>query len=204
MTALESTATTTAEDGTETTTVNGYYVVYYRGTNDNTFALKDVRHLLVAFEGGATDSTTGTTTYSDEEKAAAMAAAEELYAQWKAGEATEESFAALANEHSDDGDGTTGGLYVNIYPGKTVDAFENWCYDDTRKAGDTAIIETELGCHIMYFIGNSDMTYRDYQIQQELLSEDVSNWYTALIEAASVVDGDISHINTSIILNNAQ
>ena len=201
--ALESSSTTTGEDDTETTTVNGYYVVYYRGTNDNAFALKDARHILVAFEGGTTDESTGLTTYSDEEKAAAKTAAEELLAQWKSGEATEDSFAALANEQSDDGDGTTGGLYVNIYPNEMVAPFEDWCYDDSRKAGDTGIIETEYGYHVMYFVGNSDMTYRDYQIQQQLLSEDVSNWYTALVEASPITDGNTSRINTGIILSNS-
>ena len=197
---LENATTTTAEDGTETKTVNGYYVVYFRGVNDNTFALKDARHILVAFEGGTTDDS-GVTTYSDEEKAAAKTAAEELLAQWEAGEATEESFATLANEQSDDGDGTTGGLYVNIYPNEMVAAFEDWCYDESRSTGDTGIIETEYGYHVMYFVGDSDLTYRDYQIQQELMNEDVSEWYTALVEAAAVTDGDTSYISKDLVLS---
>ena len=57
-------------------TVNGYYVVYYLGSNDNKFPLANVRHILVAFEGGSLDASTGVTTYSDEEKAAAKAASE--------------------------------------------------------------------------------------------------------------------------------
>lgn len=193
--------TSTDADGNEVTTVNGYYVLYYTSTNDNTVALRNVRHLLVAFEGGTTDSTTGAVTYSDDEKAAARAAAGELYEQWKSGDATEDSFAALANEHSDDGDGTTGGLYENVYPGQMVTNFEDWCFDETRKAGDTGIVETEYGYHIMYYVGESDTVYRDYMIENELRSADITAWYEALVEAMTVTDGNTSYIRTDLVLS---
>lgn len=197
-------STSTAEDGTETTTLNGYYVVLFRGSTDNSFALKNARHILVAFEGGTADETTGATVYSEEEKAAAKAAAEEILNTWKSGEATEEAFAALANEKSDDGDGTTGGLYENIYPNQMVENFENWCYDDSRKAGDTGIVETEYGYHVMYFVGDSDATYRDYMIENELRSADVSEWYTAATEAMTLTEGDTKYIRTDLVLSNGQ
>ena len=68
MTIIPSTATSTDEEGNETTTTTGYYVVRFENCNDNNFPLKNVRHILAKFEGGTTDETTGTTTYSDEEK----------------------------------------------------------------------------------------------------------------------------------------
>ena len=77
----------TDENGNEV--VYGYYVVRYEATNDNVTPLKNVRHILVGFEGGTTDEATGAVTYSDEEKAAAKTAAEEILNTWKAGEATE-------------------------------------------------------------------------------------------------------------------
>ena len=191
---------TTAEDGTKT--VNGYYVVRYDGVNDNTVALKNVRHILVSFEGGTTDSTTGVTTYSDEEKAAAMTTASQLLTQWKAGEATEASFAGLAAEKSTDpGSAANGGLYEDIYPGQMVAAFEDWCYDESRKPGDTGVVETEYGCHVMYFSGNSDVTYRDYQIRTELENTAVSDWYTAIVNGASVTEGDTSYLSLDLVLS---
>ena len=202
MATFANTSTTTAEDGTETTTVNGYYVVYYIGSNDNTFALKNARHILVSFEGGTTDETTGTTTYSDEEKAAAKTTAEEILNEWKSGEATEESFGELANAKSADGDGTTGGLYEDIYPGQMVTNFNDWCYDESRKPGDTGIVETEYGYHVMYFVGDSETTYRDYQIENELRSADVDAWYTSTVEAMEQTDGDTKYINMGLILSN--
>ena len=59
-TIIPSTATSTDEEGNETTTTTGYYVVRFENCNDNNFPLKNVRHILAKFEGGTTDSATGT------------------------------------------------------------------------------------------------------------------------------------------------
>jgi len=195
------TYTSTDENGEETTTVSGYYVVMFGSSNDNNFPLVNVRHILAAFEGGTTDSTTGLTTYSDAEKLAAKAEATALYNEWKDGAATEDSFASLANEKSDDGDGTTGGLYENIYPGQMVTAFNDWCFDASRKAGDTDIVETDYGFHVMYFSGNSDVTYRDYMIEDELRSADYNEWYNALIESVNYTVGDTKYLNKDLVLS---
>ena len=199
MTYVASTSTTTDENGNTVEEISGYYVVMFNSSNDNTFALANVRHILTSFEGGSYDSTTGVTTYSDEEKATAKAAAEEIYAEWKNGAATEESFAALANEKSDDGDGTTGGLYEDVFPGQMVAAFEDWCFDD-RKVGDTGIVETEYGYHIMFYTGDSETTYRDYLISNELASADYSSWYSTLIDAVSATKENTKFIRTDITL----
>lgn len=197
---IASTSTSTDEEGNEVTTTNGYFVLYFAGSNDNTFPLANVRHILAAFEGGTSDGN-GNTTYSDEEKAAAKSEAEDLLAQWKAGDATEDSFAELANANSDDGDGTTGGLYENVYPGQMVTSFNDWCFDDSRAAGDTGIVESEYGYHVMYYVGDSRTTYRDYQIENELRSADLQSWYTSLVEAATTADGDTRYIRTDLVLN---
>jgi len=202
VTYIENATTSTADDGTETKTVNGYYIVMFTGLEDNTFALKNVRHILVAFEGGTYDSTTGTTTYSEQEKLDAKMAAEQLLADWQGGKATEETFAEMANANSDDGDGATGGLYEDIYPGQMVTAFNDWCFDESRKAGDTGIIETEYGYHVMFFSGNSDTNYRDFLIESVLRSEDTNAWYQALIEAQTVVEGNTAYVDTDLILSN--
>ena len=195
------TTTSTDAEGNETTTTNGYYVVMFGSSNDNTFALKNVRHIQVAFEGGTYDSATGAVTYSEEEKAAAKTAAEEILAQWTNGDATEESFAALANEKSHDGDGTTGGLYENVYPGQMVAAFEDWCYDENRTTGDTGIIESEYGYHVMYFVGDAEQTYRDLLITNELTSADLQAWYTSLTEAITATEVDTQYLLKDLVLS---
>ena len=174
MTFIASTSTSTDENGKETETVNGYYVLLFGSMDTNEFSLVNVRHILVSFEGGTYDSTTGVTTYTDEEKLAAKEAAEAILNEWKAGAATEDSFAALANERSDDGDGTTGGLYEDIRPGQMVSAFEDWCFAG-HKVGDTGIVETQYGYHIMYFSGYGKV-YQNYLVETKMAAEDYSAW----------------------------
>ncbi len=192
--------TTTDEEGNET--INGYYVVMFGSRNDNTFALANVRHILVSFEGGTYNSTTGAYDYTDVEKAAAWSEAEAILNEWKSGDATEESFAALANEKSDDGDGTTGGLYEDIHPGQMVAAFEDWCFD-AHEVGDTGIVETEYGCHIMFYSGDSETTYRDHLITEELAGNDYNAWYTALTEAVTATEGSFKYVSTDLTLSAA-
>lgn len=190
---------TTDADGKET--INGYYVVRFDSVNDNTFPLKNVRHILVSFEGGTSDDS-GNITYSEEEKAAAKATAEELLNQWKSGEATEDSFAALATEKSSDtGSTANGGLYEDIAPNQMVAAFNDWCFAEGRKAGDTGIVETEYGYHVMYFVGDSDVTYRDYQIRNELTENAVSEWYADLIANTNVTAGDTRYLSLGTVLS---
>ncbi len=96
-----------------------------------------------------------------EDMTAALKRAEELYEQWKA-DPTEDHFAALAAQHTTDpGSQTTGGLYEDVYPGQMVQNFNDWCFDDARKVGDTGIVETEYGYHIMYYSGQSETVYSD-------------------------------------------
>ena len=191
-------STSTDEDGKET--VNGYYAVLFGGRNENEMFLQNVRHILVKFQGGTTDDN-GNTTYSDAEKAAAKESAEAILADWKAGEASEESFAALANEKSDDGDGTTGGLYTGIYPGQMVTNFNDWCFDAARQTGDTGVIETEYGYHVMYYVGAAEQTYRNYQIENTLVNEAVESWYNGIVEALTLTVVDMDHVPTGMVLS---
>ena len=199
-------STVTAEDGTETTTVNGYYAVYYIGSNTNEFPLANVRHILVTpeHEHEEGEEHESGETYSEEELAAAKATAEEILNEWKSGAATEESFAELANAKSADGDGTTGGLYENVYPGQMVQSFNDWCFDDARKPGDTDIVESSYGYHIMYYVSDSELSYHDYLIETELRTADVNAWYTAATEATALSDGDTKYVKMDLVLSPAQ
>ena len=198
---LASTSTTTADDGSEKTTVNGYYVVYFDSVTDNKFPLANVRHILVQYQGGTTEN--GTTTYSDEEKAAAMTAAQAILDEWKSGDATEDSFAALASEKTEDeGSKENGGLYENVYPGEMVTAFNDWCFDSARKAGDTGIVETEYGCHVMYYSGDSDITYRTYKITEDLRTNAYAQWSDDLLANAAMTVGSSQYIRRDLLLSN--
>ena len=123
----------------------------------------DVRHILIMPQG-ATSETIRTETFPQEAWDASKAEAEALLQQWLDGEATEESFGLLANEHSDDQNGqvTNGGIYEGVSAGQMVESFDAWCFDSTREPGHYGIVETEFGYHIMYFVKKSEPLWPDY------------------------------------------
>ena len=114
----------------------------------------DVRHILIQPESAA-----GESTYTEAEWAAAEKKANEVLNEWLAGDASEDSFADLANTYSTDpGSASNGGLYEDVYVGQMVPPFEEWCFDDSRKVGDHGIVKTDYGYHIMYYVG-SDLVW---------------------------------------------
>lgn len=119
-------------------------------TKEDTFV--DVRHILLKVEGGTTDES-GNTTYSDEEWAACEKKAQEVLDTWLAGDKTEQSFGQLAEQRTEDpGSQTTGGLYERVPEGQMVQAFNDWCFDESRQSGDYGLVKTEYGYHVMYFV----------------------------------------------------
>lgn len=194
--------TTTAEDGTSTTTTSGYFVMMFEGVNENKMNLVNVRHILLAFEGGTTDQTTGETTYTEEEKKAALDKANAVLDTYNAGEKTEDSFTALVADNSKDtGSVNNGGLYEDVYPGQMVEAFNDWCFDEARQTGDVEIVETEYGYHIMYYVGTSETIFRDFMIENTLRNNDVNEWYNALVATVKPENVKIKYLNLDYIMN---
>ena len=126
-----------------------------------------VRHILVIPAEQNEDGT-----YTDEAWAEAEQKAQALLDEWKAGEATEDSFAALANENSEDpGSSSNGGLYEDVYPGQMVDPFDEWCFDDARRPGDTGIVKTDYGYHVMYYVSKGEEVFWFETAKGDLRSE---------------------------------
>ena len=185
------------------TAVVGYNVVIFEGVEDNNYPLVNIRHILVSFEGGTTDETTGEVSYSLAEMSAAQTKAQEIYDTWLAGDADAESFAALAAEMSTDpGSNTNGGLYEDVYPGEMVTAFNDWCFAEGRQIGDHGIIETEYGYHIMFLDGFSDTSYREYLITNDMLDNDMNVWQTGLLEKYPLTEVNLSRVDRSLVLSN--
>jgi parvulin-like peptidyl-prolyl isomerase len=157
-------------------TDSGVYVVYVLGTESADYPTVSVRHILIQVVDSDGDGE-----YSDEEKQTAYDAVKAIEDEWLAGDATEESFAALANEKSEDtGSNTNGGLYENIYKGQMVTEFNDFCFAG-HEHGDTAIVYGETssyaGYHLVYFVGEGQ-SYALYQAETTLRSSD----YDAAIE----------------------
>ncbi|MCR5135679.1 MAG: leucine-rich repeat protein, partial [Oscillospiraceae bacterium] len=138
---------------------SGYTVVLYLDRNDNHYPTANVRHILIKAEADEEGN------YTDEAKEAAKARAEEILAEFEAGEKTEDSFAALAEQYSEDeGSNTNGGLYENIYQGQMVTEFNDFCFGG-HEPGDTGIVYGESGSyagyHVIYYVGDGQL-YSDY------------------------------------------
>ena len=119
-------------------------------TKDSKFV--DVRHILVQVKGGTTDDS-GATTYSDAEWETCRADAQTILDTWLAGEKTEERFATLATEKTEDpGSKQSGGLYQKVYQGQMVPEFNDWCFDEARVYGDYGLVKTSYGYHVMFFV----------------------------------------------------
>ena len=134
----------------------------------------DVRHILVTpkNETGAD--------FTEEEWETCRQQAQEILDAWAAGEATEESFAALATEKTEDpASQQTGGLYENVYVGQTVKPFEEWCFDESRQYGDTGLVKTTYGYHVMYFVKSTPIW--EVTVKQEIRN----NYASGLIEQAN-------------------
>lgn len=120
------------------------------------------------------------------------------------GEADEDYFAELATEYSDDtGSATDGGLISDMKNDDSyVAEFENWVFaegeyaGEDRTVGDTAIIETEYGYHIMYYVSENE--YADWYstILQELVDAD---WETEQTEFDKTFAEDSIQQNETVV-----
>lgn len=163
---------------------NGAYYVALMVNPKHDVNTVTVRHILFLTQ----DSQTGKA-LSDDEIQKAKDKASETLAKWKAGEATEDSFATFATDLTEDtGSSSNGGLYENVVPGQMTGAFDKWIFDDSRKAGDTDIVESEYGYHIIYFVSKNG-TYADSAIRSSLASEDLEKFSDEILESDKYVIG---------------
>ena len=147
---------------------NGYYVVLYLGRSINDYHPVSVRHILV----------------EDKETA------DEVASKFNSGDKTEESFSTLAETYSTDtGSSGSGGLYEDIYRGEMVPEFEAWCFDSARKPGDTGIVSTDYGYHVMYFVSENEEVYWKLLAENNLKTEAYNTWFDGLTADIVVTAG---------------
>lgn len=147
---------------------SGYYVITFHGRERVDEATKTVRHILVT-----ADYTTGEdgkyVAPTDEAWAAAKAKMNEIQAAWDESGKTEDDFAKLANEKSDDGGSNTkGGLYERNPKDKFVPEFDEWVFDAARKSGDVGMVQHSAeegatsgyyGYHLIYYVGENEAVW---------------------------------------------
>lgn len=146
--------------------------------DDETYS---VRHILIQpeEEGTETDES-GNAKYSEEQMESAKSKAEEILNEFNSGDKTEYGFALLAEQNSTDtgstsagSNGAFGGLYEGVSLGQMVPSFEEWSIDSQRKYGDTDIVESDFGYHIMFFVNNCPAY--EAQIISELKNDKIND-----------------------------
>lgn len=161
-------------DATCVETSGTYYVAIFESRDTHDYALPNVRHILIS----VSDTT------DEEAMATAKETAEKLLAEYEAGEHTEDAFAAIGDAAYADGTAAESARYEDITPGQMVEDFENWCFDASRQVGDTGIVESTYGYHVMYFSGFGT-NYRMKLVEDEQRGNVYTDWLTATTENAS-------------------
>ncbi len=133
------------------TASGSYTVCFFLSLQRDENPLVSMRHLLLS----VTENEDGT-----DDSASVKTAIEDLYIQWEQAGKTEESFISLAQKHTQDpGSKENGGLYENFSKGTMVSEIDTWLYDD-RKEGDSAVIKTSFGYHIVWFLGYGEIAWK--------------------------------------------
>lgn len=114
---------------------------------------------------------------------------------WKNGDATEESFAALADLHNE---GTSlsaeGGLYEKVTPSGTYASIAEWMSEEGRTAGDTTVIDTEDGNqYVVYYVKANDPEWK-LTVRSQVLS-DTMEQYLQDISADFAVEDPKGNLN---------
>ena len=160
------------------------YIAMFLSRTDNDYPLVNMRHVLITPE----EDEDGNLVEGAEE--AAKEQAEELYDEWVENGSTEEYFEILANTYSADGDGTTGGLYEDVYQGQMVSPINEWLFGP-RKTGDCEVMESEYGWHIVYFAGLGE-NYKAKLLDEAMRADAYEAWRTDVTtgyEATTIESG---------------
>ena len=159
---------------------SAYYVLFFIDRHDIDYNVVNMRHILVQ----PTQNEDGTV--SDENAEAAIAETDSYLKEWEASDGTEETFAAMANQYSDDtGSNTNGGLYTDIYKGQMVRPVNDWLFDPERQIGDVTIVQSSFGYHLMYFAGTG-ANYKTTTVSAAMQTEDYEKWLADTTATAAV------------------
>ena len=165
------------------------------GENAQTGSYADIRHiLLIPAEGSA--AADGTVTASEEAWLACEEEAQKLLKDWqKDRRCSEYTFAELAVKHSQDtGTALDGGAYRQITKGQLMDVLDAWCFDPARVAGDTAVIRSAWGVHILYFaqselISDAEAERDYYRRQQTAIIEEAREAHPMTVDYGAITLG---------------
>lgn len=115
---------------------------------------------------------------------------QEILDEWAAGEASEDSFARLADQYNVSyADIQEGGLIKGLAPNQLAAELAAWLSDETRKHGDTAAITPEgySNSYIFYYVGTGEPVWK-VTIRNTLIAQFKSDYVSSLTEGLTVED----------------
>lgn len=134
----------------------------------------DVRHILFL---PAEDTTAANLT--------AKQNAEDAMAQcFSSGEMfAEDIFLQLVPEYSrDSGSNGSGGLLENLAPGTLGGSFDQWVFAPERKRGDMAVLASDYGWHLVYFVKQRDNYHWQDVVTEDLRYTAMQSYYAELLQ----------------------
>lgn len=152
------------------------------------------RYLVVCFEDRYVDETQ---TYDYRLIFSTATEAQTILDEWKAGEATEESFNELVSTYDEMGSAAYGGLYS----GMTADIFgeevQKWLEGD-RTAGDTTAITTEGENplhYVVYYVGKNEVQWK-VDAESNLLNERLTEFMSDASAGVEIEDpkGNLAYL----------
>ena len=119
--------------------------------------------------------------------------------EWKNGEATEESFAALADKYNDTANfSAKGGLFEAVTPDGSPDELADWIFAAGRSAGDTEFITAENYSYVVYYVGTNKAKWQ-LDIGDSLLAETMEQYLKEIAEPVTVEDvkGNLKYLQVN-------
>ncbi len=164
--------TTVIEDSTN----HRYYVVGFEGRYLDETPSVDIRVTLTAEDNG-----------------------QAILDEWKAGAATEESFAEICDKYNDpEVTSVEGGLLEGALTSDVPEELAEWLKDSGRAEGDTTVISPESNqyTYVVYYVGDNDAEWIQ-SIRNTLLNQKVSEYMAAFAENIDVQDpkGNLRYID---------
>lgn len=120
---------------------------------------------------------------SDEAWSAAEASARTLLDTWQAESGSEEDFASMARSHSAGATAEDGGLLSSMAPSDLSGDLATWAFDEERASGDTAVVRSDEGWNVVYYVGKDSGTVWQKTAEADLRLETYQNAYRTICES---------------------
>lgn len=159
-----------------------------RKAGDTTIITNDNSHCyyVVAFEQRYLDETPSANVrviIPNEDKTG-----EEILDEWKSGAATEDSFAELCKQYTQDASAAeNGGLFEQVTASGMTEELSNWIFDSSRQAGDTVAITVNETTYVLYYIGQDQPEWK-INIKNTLVSQAMSQYVEDITADITVED----------------